>query len=273
MAIWALSDAGLNAQGGQILTSSLLTTVTAGAANALGGWAMLHAGAPFPVSGVVLHLGKAHWAAAASNTQALLNLGIGASGQESVIVSDLAFGGALAFSTFHIPINIPIGARIAVQLRSAVASKSTTMGIRLYGGGLGLEGGHRAITYGAVTASSMGTVITAPTAANTAEGVWVPITTSTTLPIRWLILGLSAPNTTLATAVEGLLDIGVGAAGSEREIITDLPFSVSANEELNVPRPLTFPVSIPAGARVSARWRGTGTTSASAPTLTLTGIA
>jgi hypothetical protein len=272
MGNWYLSDSGKQAMGGQNLANSLFTTVTASAtANNLGNWFQLHAAAGFPVDILRLFLGQTGLATSASNTQTLVDIGIGASGSEVAIVNDVAIGGNLPFSSLQIPIAIEANTRIAVRIRSAVASKSCTMGMFIYGGGTGLESGYEATTYGAVTASSRGTVLTAPGATNT-EAAWTQISASTTAFMRWLVVGLGMPNTATVTASDGLLDIGVGASGSEVAVITDIPYRTTATEDINTAYPLTFPVTIPSGSRLVARYRGTSTSTAASPNVTLTGI-
>jgi hypothetical protein len=268
---WFTSDAGMNAMGGHITSTSLMTTVTASAtANAVGNWIPLHAAVPFPVFGVDLFMGKGSWAVAATSTMALFDLGFGASGVEAAIAQDIAFGGSVPFVSWTLPVYIPVASRVVMRIRSAIASKSSTFAIRLYGGGQGVEGGHKAVTYGAVTASSRGTALNLPTSANVKPTTWTLITAATTSPMRWLLVGISAPPTTLATAADGLLDIGVGSP--EAVVVPDIPFSISANEEVNGAMPLMFPVNIPVGARLSARYQATGITAASQPNITLTGF-
>lgn len=272
MATWNLGDAGLQAMGGAVLSTSLLTAVAASATpNALGNWVQVYPAVPFPVTGMLVQLGQTGIGAPATNSQTLLDVGVGATGQEQILVADVAIGGSLPFASWSIPMSVSAGARITARLRSAVASKSCTMGISVYGGGSGLESGYKSVTYGAVTASSRGTILTAPTVVNT-EAAWTVITAATTSRTGWLLVGLSAPNNALATIHNGLIDVGVGAAGLEVPIISDMPYTVSANEEINHACPLTFPVNLPTGSRLVARYRGTSIATAGTPTVTLTGI-
>jgi hypothetical protein len=272
MAVWYLSDAGQQAMGGQLVASSLLTTVTAGGtANTAGSWIQMHAATTFPVSGLLVFLGQTGIATAATNTSALVDIGVGAAGSEQAIVSNIALGGSLPFASWTIPLAINSGARIAVRLRSAVASKSCTMGMAVYGGGGGLEAGNLAVTYGANTASSTGTSLTAPGAINT-KAAWTQIAAATTSRHGWMVVGVGAPANATATATNGLIDIGVGAAAAEVAVIKDIPFAVSANEDVNVAYPLTFPVNIPSGTRLVARYQATATATSATPHLTLVGI-
>jgi hypothetical protein len=276
MAIWFLSDAGQQAMGGALTATSLLTAVTAGAANVVGTWVVMHTNTAFPVSGFDITLGKVGIATAATNTQTLLDVGTAPTGaaanSEVPIAQDIAIGGALAFASWRLPLSIPIASRISVRIRSVVASKSVTMGMMVYGGGMGVESGYRATTYGQVTATSRGTVLTAPTSINTVEAPWTVLSAATTSSMRWMLVGLTAPNNAVATAADLLVDIGVGPAATEAAVLTDIPCSVSANEDIACPRPLLFPVSIPTASRLVARYRGNSIAVAATPTLTVTGI-
>jgi hypothetical protein len=273
MAIWFLGDSGLQAMGGQLTSSSLLTTITTGNANTMGSWVPLHTATTFPVNRFCVCFGKAGVAVGGSNTQFMFNVGVGPSSSEVAIVQNIAVGGNMAYASWLFPISIPIGSRICVQAQALTALRTITMGMWLWGGGFGLESGYQAVTYGAAPASSKGTVLAAPASANTVEGAWTVISASTTSPMRWMVIGLAAPDTTsVLAAADHLVDIGVGAAGVEAAVITDIPVGVSINEEINYPRPLTFPVSIPVGSRLVARYRGTSTSTTASPNLTVTGI-
>lgn len=269
---WFVSDAGSNASGGTIAGTSLMTSVAASiTANALGNWTQLHAAAPFPVSNLDLMMGKANWGASSTNTQALLDIGFGINPNEAPIVQNVAFGGAMAFASWTFPIYIPVGSRIVMRIRSAVGSKSNTFAVSLSGGGTGMEAAHAAVTYGAVTATSIGTVLTTATLANT-KSAWTTITAATTSPARWILVGLGMPNTTLPTVSDGLLDIGMGAAAAESVIVPDNPFTIVTGNLINGALPLMFPVSIPAGIRLAARYQSTSTAATAAPNVTITGF-
>jgi hypothetical protein len=263
---WFVSDAGLNGMGGQVYASSTLTSVGASiTANALGTMTTILASTPFPVYGMELFLGQNAWAASLSNTQALLSIGVAG----TAVAQDVAFGGALAYHSWYFPLYVPIASSIGVQLRSAVGSKSGLFGVRLFGGGAGLESASQAVTYGQVTASSTGTAMTAPASTNT-KAAWTTISAATTSPARWILVGISAPPTTSTTAATGFIDIGVGAAGVEGIIIPDIHWSVTSNEDINCAMALCFPVNLPAGVRLAARYQATSISTASRPNITLT---
>lgn len=267
---WYVSDAGLNGTVGQVTSTSLMTSVAAsGTANALGNWIPLSTSTPFHSYGMELFLGNGNWASSATSTQALLSIGVGASGAEVALAQDVAFGGSLAYASWYFPVFVPAASRLVVALRSEVASKTGTFGVRLFGGGAGIESASESITYGQVTGSSTGTAMTVPGAINT-KAAWTPITASTTLPARWLLVGISVPPTTLATAATGLIDVAAGAAGSEGIIIPDIHWAVTASEDINTAMALCFPVNLPVGVRLATRYQATSVSTAARPNITLT---
>lgn len=272
MAEWGLFDAGRQAMGGQVLGTSALTTVVASATpNQVGGWVQMHSSVPFPVSMVAVFTGNAGIFTSAANTQTLLDVGIGPSPTEQVLIQDVAIGGIAQFAHWHFPMTVPMGARLSMRLRSIVASKSCVFGMRVYGGGSGLDSGYRATTYGAFQTGSRGTVLTTPTVANS-KAAWTVISAATTAPMRWLVVSVSAPNTATSSAVNGLIDIGVGITGSEAVLVPDIPFRTSLAEDILAAGPMTYPVSLPAGVRLVARLQQSVVAALGCPTVTLTGI-
>lgn len=272
MAQWSLADAGRHSTGG-LATSTNLTTVTSGSvANTLGSWALMFAAVPFHVSLISVFLGATGIFVSGQNSQTLLNVGMGPSGQEQIIVPNIAIGGNAQFATWHFPLNIPSGSRLVLQTRSIVASKAAPFGMTVFGGGFGLEAGHQATTYGAVTAStSRGTVITTPVSSNT-KGAWTVISAATAAPARWLSAGLTAPDTATSAACNGYLDIGVGTAGQEAVVAADIPFRTSLAEDILAAFPIAVPVNLPAGVRLVARIQQSAVAAAAVPTITITGI-
>lgn len=99
-------------------------------------------------------------------------------------------------------------------------------------------------------ANSRGSAVTAPAVVNSKIGAaWVALTTSAPLDIAELWLSIS-PGTTHAGY---LVDIAVGAAGSEQVIIPNL----LVNTRSMCVTEYRFPIAIPAGTRISARCQST----------------
>lgn len=272
MANWFLSDAGRHAMGGQVAASSTLTSVTASATvNTPGNWVQMHAATQFPSSMLTVFTGNAGIFLSAQNSQTLLDVGLGAAGVEQLLVQNVAIGGVAQYASWQFPLNVAAGSRLSLRLRSLVASKSCIFGMTIYGGGGGMESGYQATTYGAVTASSKGQVLATPGASNT-KSAWTVISAATTSRMRWMSLGLAAPDTALSSAANGLLDIGVGAAAAEAVVIADISYRTSTAEDILALMPMVYPVNLPAGVRLVARHQASAAAAAAVPNLTITGI-
>jgi hypothetical protein len=93
--------------------------------------------------------------------------------------------------------------------------------------------------------ASSGVSLTANTAAHT-KGSWSQVIASTAAQGSWLHVLCSGFNTA-ATNTASLIDIAIGASGSEVAIISNVAVGGSAGLYFN------FPVQIPSGSRLSAR--------------------
>jgi len=114
-----------------------------------------------------------------------------------------------------------------------------------------LRSGGKKDTVGEVASSSSMTVITASATANT-KGSYTQIVASTAFDSTWMMLIVRG----FGTSRGFLLDLAIGAAASEKVIISNLLLGSSGNGCL----PGTygpFPISIPAGTRIAARLQST----------------
>lgn len=103
--------------------------------------------------------------------------------------------------------------------------------------------------------SSAGATITASATAHT-KGNWTQLIANT--GARSLGIGIWLDNTAVSNTNTSLLvDIGVGAAGSETVLIPDLAGGYALNPSVaNVAHAYFFPLFIPSGVRVAARCQG-----------------
>lgn len=111
------------------------------------------------------------------------------------------------------------------------------------------SGGARIASYGADTATTNDILLTAGGSAHT-KGAWTEIASSTAFTCDWLRLGM----TSRASSSAALIDIGIGAAGSEVVILENLPLACGSG--LNGVD-IFIPITIPAGTRLSARMQST----------------
>lgn len=107
---------------------------------------------------------------------------------------------------------------------------------------------------GTVTATTQGTTLTASGTANT-KGSYAELVASTSGAINGFTLNLGG--FTIASTADFLLDLAIGAGGSEEVIIPNVLFSVGAGSDLDFYKSTSFPINIPAGSRVSARIQST----------------
>lgn len=222
----------------------------AGSANTKGAWTQLIASTAFQAAGIIIRLGK--------NTalaDILVDIGVGGSGSERVIVENLLITGRDdVAAAYQLPVVIPAGSRLTARCQaSSVISLEVYVSAMLPGAPF-LPGAPlgRVTTYGAATADSGGVGIDPGGTAHT-KGSYAQITASTTNRLRLLLVGLGIQTNNVMINGNALLDIAVGGAGSEQIILPNIGFAYSQNEQM-VPATLgPFPVNIPAGTRLAAR--------------------
>jgi hypothetical protein len=196
-----------------------------------------------------------------TNTSTLLDIGVGGSGSEQVIVPNINVGYEfLGVGMWEFPVFIPAGSRVALRSQSAVASKAVTFGVRAKATRYQLKPASYCTTYGAVTGSSRGTILSAPGATDT-EGSWTELTAATSERLAGLVLCPSGAGVTTLQNGSVLVDVAVGASSSEVSIIANQIVMIDTSERV-LPQggPRVHAVSIPAGSRISARYM-TSTTS------------
>lgn len=102
-------------------------------------------------------------------------------------------------------------------------------------------------TGGVVAASSLPATVTADVTSHT-KGAWTELIAATGLPASGLwVTSVGGINVT-STDTSMLVDIGLGAAGSEQVVIANIPFGFVAAST-----PIWVPLSVPDGSRVAAR--------------------
>ena len=224
-------------------------TITAGAtAHVKGAWAEHWASTPFEFQGLYLDV------LPNTNVNYLLDIGIGPAASEVVIISNMYFCRAHVRSRmfFPIPIIIPKGSRVVARCQSSTAN--VTFYAVMYGYALGFKSAQslsRCLTLGDDPSLSRGTLIDPGAVANT-KGAWVPFSTSISFPVSHVIVSLGNNLNNVMSNCSWWLDIGIGAAGSEKVVVPDLYFLGATTENL-FPDVFSIPVSLPKGERLSMR--------------------
>jgi hypothetical protein len=150
-----------------------------------------------------------------SDTSALLDIGVGASGSETVIVENIGIGGNhnLANSPlleYAVPIQIPSGTRISARIQSVI-SGGRTAGIltRVYDMGDYATAPTTVDTIGADTSTSQGTNMSG------SSGTYVQIIASTSRAYRAVII---APNISANGTATVLVTYTLATGGSGSEV-------------------------------------------------------
>jgi hypothetical protein len=221
--------------------------VTSGAANTKGSYAQLIATTTQRMDGFWFH-----WMSI-TNTDGLVDVAIGASGSEALVVENMAIASANACDSVWVPLEIPKGVRVAVRWQAVTASSTIHVGLSaLLGGFRTPRAFQRAATFGANTATSRGVSVDAGGTANT-FGAWTEIVAATAFPLRALYVGHQRTGD-FTQIVQVLLDIGYGAAGGEITLIHQLMGYNDGTDNRKTPTG-THPVHVPAGSRLVARLR------------------
>jgi len=228
------------------------TMVGSATAHVKGAWIALSTATPFAaIGGVVVYHGQV---ATAQDRFTLFDIGIGAAGAEVPLLANLPnYGyqdyGNASCTQYAFTAAIPAGTRVSARMQSNVGSQSARLAVVIWSGAAGALPTPE--TYGALTATSVGTAVDGGTVANT-KGAWVQFTPSCGLSIGQLLLCA-----TLSIGTPGFtdwaFDIGVGAAGAEVVVLADVPYHARDIQNGLNPGAIALPVSIPAGSRIAVR--------------------
>jgi hypothetical protein len=237
----------------EILAASWNTgsvTLTASAtAHTKGSWSQIIASTSnvgtllrFTVSGVNV---------STADSATLLDIGVGASGSETVIVPNLAIGGS-AGSFYSIPVEIPSGSRIAARIQGVRSSQTATISSRqffVFNAGDTAALGTTVDVLGTDTATSTGTAMSG------SSGTWVEIEDSTTKNYIGFSIAPSTSDTDTTSQSDATYEIGVGAAGSEVSFgYIHFAFGAAENFSLAADRsPNLFGREVPTGSRLAIR--------------------
>ena len=119
---------------------------------------------------------------------------------------------------------------------------------------LGFDHGTKAEAAG--LAASTDLVALSGGSANNTKGAWTELVASTTEPYDALIVSLQGGDDTTQGTGQILLDIGIGPAGSEIVAVGDTIGSIANSEEVRMAATGVYPVNVPRGSRIAARWQG-----------------
>lgn len=185
----------------------------------------------------------------------LVDIAVGAASSEVIIANNLHFSSGTGdyCTQFEFPIFVPAGTRISARCQATTASRTLRCAVTLGTHGFLPSSPLSVITtYGANTADSGGVQVD-PGGTIETKGAYSEITSSLTFDISYFVLAVGIQNNTVRTSARFLMDIAVGAAGSEVILLPDQFYVCASTGDCLLPASICWPCSIPAGTRVAAR--------------------
>lgn len=238
-------------------------TATASATpHTVGSYAEIVSALSQDISGIFVQITTATNVSAA-DTSSLINIAIGGAGGEVVVVPNIAVGYKVFtnYTGLFIPIKISKGTRVAFNAQSVIGSKTIACRfIFVYSRRKMPAAPTQIDTYGADTTKSAGVTISNPGAGNT-KGSYTEITASTNRPLQGLFISIQGAQSTAISSGSALVDIAIGSAGNEVNIMEDLHCATTTGETVDPITPSTVLWHIPAGTRISARYQRSTTIS------------
>lgn len=185
----------------------------------------------------------------------LVDIAVGGAGSEQVIVENIYWGCSGSRNNgggLYIPVTIPQGSRISLRCQQHKAVNwGGQFAVSYLVGGF-MQGFSSVSTYGANTADSGGVSVDPGTSADT-KGSWVEVTSSCN-EVKALALCVGGADDTSRSSCYWYFDIGVGGAGSEVVVVSDISVGLGANVDAPLPNMWGFwPIAIPSGTRIAVR--------------------
>lgn len=239
---------------GTVTTSSNGTALTGGANNTKGSYTQLTASTTLDICALAVCLQETN----NTTRHCAVDIAVGASGSENVIISNLFVEGGTNGANgqdYLFPINIPAGTRISARAQNGSATADgPTANVVGFDGSFGQTGSAGIDAIGYLSATTYGTLLTASATANT-KGSYVQLSASTPVDYAGFWIRPSLPSGG-AGATAGLVDLAIGASGSELVILPN--FQVCCVQPPATPHFLgPFWIPIPAGTRIAARMQAT----------------
>ena len=186
--------------------------------------------------------------ASATNTATLMDIGTGASGAETVLLSNIAVGSISGYQ-LDVPLKISSGTRLSARIQSVVSGgKTGRVTPTLINAGDYATAPTSVDVIGGDTATSKGIEFSG------ASGTWVEGIASTTQAYRAVAVVFSAHDSNMANLGIIKMEIGIGAAGSEVTIgSTRIQYTNGEAASSPDPKINLFGYSIPAGSRLAVK--------------------
>lgn len=247
--------------GAQPGTSSAATSLTPGASQTKGSAVELIAATEFDASWVLVDFTKS-----GGNGAFLVDLLVG-SAPEEVIIPDMYFHTRVGsgWGPFLFPVSIPRGSRVSARC-AANHSGNIDIAVTLFTGSiLAVGGGPPVVCYPGASFTQV--LVPGHTTTPDTDGSVVEIVESTVRDHNWLVLAARAGDSVLTASTSWRLNIGIGGS-PEAVLIPDLHYSADTVTDHPFNGVMAFPVSVPAGSRITA-WQRSSVATAGDRDITL----
>jgi len=244
------------------VTAPGTTVTTGGTPHTKSGWTQVFSATNFEVT--ELDVLVVNTSTTGTQTDALLDIGVGAAASEVVIVPDLLAGwrqttlSAVPSNGLRVPIYIPSGARVAIRAQSLETTKAVNVVIVARGGAsqqaTGLYSGVDAI--GVNTASSQGTSVTAGNSGS--FSAWASVGSATTRDYRAVLMLAQGTMSNSSNGLAYEFQVGVSSTTFGSAL-----FTTTTSENSWGPFP-NQPVRqfVPSGSQLQVRGKCSGTAQA-----------
>jgi hypothetical protein len=189
-----------------------------------------------------------------NNTATLIDIGVGASGSESAIVSNIAVGGASASGFgggigFVLPVSIASSSRIAVRSQAFIASDTAAISIDTFALGDSTTVPTTLDCLGTSTSTSEGTLVSTS---------YAEVVASTAQAYEALIIVPSWSLSSGSTYGSEII-VATGTVGNEIDIAKNEAYKTSGEQAWNVPYISSITdTTVASGTRLSAKAPGGG---------------
>jgi hypothetical protein len=238
------------------LASAYVTVTSSATINTKGTWTQISASTPSDCSWMLISTGNS------GGNHASVDIGFGAAASERILVADIVVGSfAIGINTnLLLPISVPAGTRIAARTQAKVASSLMLTLISTFDDAFGSAPSPNSSfdTLGFVSSTTLGTAVD-PGATASTKGAWVQLSASLTNDLNGFFLCFDVRGATNGTVGGGFftyVDVGIGASGSEKVILSNfmVPFYMITGVTMCLPGHTPyFPIPIRAGQRLAVR--------------------
>lgn len=232
-------------------TSSITSVINDTGSNIMCSWVEQFSSTPFDAHAILIKpITFDYW-------DYLIDIGLGNSGQERILISCLYFSGGGNYMRhardYLLPLYIPEGSRISMRFQiDSSGTYPLAAQIMIFEGSFLSQAYQECQSIGIDTSDSGGAEVDSGGIANT-KGAWSFIGRPTK-DIKGFIFCIGIQQNNGRPDTYGLLDIAIGEEGDEEIIIPDYSFGTDTwTDALSPTNSPYFPISIPKNTRIAAR--------------------